>query len=94
MQSRVFLITGVSSGLGRAFAEAALADGHRVIGTVRRAADADAFRTSERAVPLQLDVTDYASIPDAAQTGAFAGGKSGPSEGGASVLTLFILGCL
>ena len=30
-----FLITGVSSGFGRAFAEAALEKGHRVVGTVR-----------------------------------------------------------
>lgn len=63
--SRTFLITGVASGLGRAFAAAALADGHRVIGTVRRAADAHAFGTSERAFPLRLDVTDYAAIPEA-----------------------------
>src|SRR5579859_5294429 len=32
---RVFLITGVSSGFGRAFAEAALVAGNTVIGTVR-----------------------------------------------------------
>lgn len=63
--SRTFLITGVASGLGRAFAAAALADGHRVIGTVRRAADAHVFGTSERAFPLLLDVTDYAAIPEA-----------------------------
>ena len=30
--SKLFLITGVSSGFGRAFAEAALAAGHRVVG--------------------------------------------------------------
>ena len=59
---KTFLITGVSSGLGRAFAAAALAAGHLVIGTVRRPEDAEAFRTSERAVPLLLDVTDYKSV--------------------------------
>lgn len=60
-----FLISGVSSGLGRAFAEAALEAGHRVIGTVRRQEDADAFaaRSPDRAKPLLLDVTDFASIP-------------------------------
>ncbi|TCK23178.1 short-subunit dehydrogenase [Ancylobacter aquaticus] len=63
--SKTFLITGVASGLGRAFAAAALADGHRVIGTVRRAADAETFGASERAFPLLLDVTDYAAIPEA-----------------------------
>jgi NAD(P)-dependent dehydrogenase (short-subunit alcohol dehydrogenase family) len=64
-QEKTFLITGVSSGLGRAFAEGAVAAGHRVIGTVRRQADADAFAalSVDRAHPLVLDVTDYAAIP-------------------------------
>ena len=35
MMNKIILITGVSSGLGRAFAEAALTDGYTVIGTVR-----------------------------------------------------------
>lgn len=65
--SKTFLITGVSSGLGRAFAEGALAAGHRVIGTVRRASDAQAFAAlaSDRAFPLVLDVTDFEAIPAA-----------------------------
>jgi NAD(P)-dependent dehydrogenase (short-subunit alcohol dehydrogenase family) len=64
---KTFLITGVSSGLGRAFAEAALSVGHRVIGTVRREADANAFAALApgRAHPLILDVTDFAAIPAA-----------------------------
>ena len=66
-ESRTFLITGVSSGLGRAFAAGALAAGHRVIGTVRRSEDADLFarHASGHAVPLQLDVTDYDKIAEA-----------------------------
>jgi len=64
-QFKTFLVTGVSSGLGRAFATAALADGHRVIGTVRRAEQVQSFKTSEGAFPLLLDVTDYAAIPEA-----------------------------
>ena len=35
MAQKIFFITGVSSGLGRALAEEALAAGHRVAGTVR-----------------------------------------------------------
>jgi len=64
---KTFLITGVSSGLGRAFAEGALKAGHRVIGTVRKTEDADAFAALAigRAYPLILDVTDYAAIPGA-----------------------------
>jgi NAD(P)-dependent dehydrogenase (short-subunit alcohol dehydrogenase family) len=58
--TKTFLITGVSSGLGRAFAEAALGAGHTVVGTVRTAADADAFASVApgRALARQLDVTD------------------------------------
>lgn len=65
--SKTFLITGVSSGLGKAFAEGALSAGHRVIGTVRQDSDADAFAASApgRAHPLVLDVTDFAAIPAA-----------------------------
>ena len=63
--SRTFLITGVSSGLGRALAVGALQAGHRVIGTVRRAPDAEAFAalSAGRAHPLVLDVTDFEAIP-------------------------------
>ena len=65
--SETFLITGVSSGLGRAFAAGALAAGHRVIGTVRRTEDGEAFAGTApgRAVPLRLDVTDYEAVPEA-----------------------------
>lgn len=67
MPSKTFLITGVSSGLGRAFAEGALRAGHVVIGTVRRAADAEAFAVlaPDRAHPIVLDVTDFDKIPGA-----------------------------
>jgi len=65
--SKTFLITGVSSGLGRAFAEGALAAGHRVVGTVRRVGDVEAFAAlaPDRAHPLVLDVTDFGAIPAA-----------------------------
>jgi NAD(P)-dependent dehydrogenase (short-subunit alcohol dehydrogenase family) len=64
---KTFLITGVSSGLGRAFAIGALGAGHRVIGTVRREADAEAFAAlaPDRAHPVVLDVTDFEAIPAA-----------------------------
>ena len=64
---KTFLITGVSSGLGRAFAAAALEAGHRVIGTVRKGGDADAFAAlaPDRAHPLVLDVTHFDAIPAA-----------------------------
>jgi len=60
-QSRMLriLITGVSTGLGRALAEAALAAGHAVAGTVRRQEDVAVFEAlhPERARALVLDVT-------------------------------------
>lgn len=60
---RTFLITGVSSGLGRAFAEGALEAGHRVVGTVRKDDDAAAFDAlSDRAHARMLDVTDDAAV--------------------------------
>jgi NAD(P)-dependent dehydrogenase (short-subunit alcohol dehydrogenase family) len=64
---KTFLITGVSSGLGRAFAAGALDAGHRVIGTVRRDRDAEAFAALApgRAHPLVLDVTSFDAIPAA-----------------------------
>lgn len=64
---KTFLITGVSSGLGRAFAIGALDAGHRVIGTMRRERDLEAFAAlaSGRAYPVMLDVTDFDAIPTA-----------------------------
>ena len=57
--AKTFLITGVSSGFGRALAEAALNDGHRVIGTVRNDADQQKFEAlGKDAHALILDVTD------------------------------------
>ncbi|MGJ4885849.1 MULTISPECIES: oxidoreductase [unclassified Bradyrhizobium] len=66
-ESKIFLVTGVSSGLGRAFAKGALAAGHRVIGTVRRVGDAEAFAAlaAGKAHPLVIDVTDFDAIPAA-----------------------------
>ena len=66
MNARNFLITGVSQGLGRAFAEAALAAGHTVVGTVRNAEARDGFErlAPGRAKAVILDVTDFAAIEE------------------------------
>jgi len=78
-RQRVFLITGVSSGFGRAFAEAALSAGHVVIGTVRSEAAKDAFEQlqPDRAHGVVLDVTDFARI-DAAVAGVTE--RTGPVD--------------
>jgi len=62
--NKTFFITGVSSGFGRALAEAALEAGHRVVGTVRSAEAALAFETRQpgQAFARQLDVTDHAAV--------------------------------
>ncbi|MBD3005034.1 oxidoreductase [Streptomyces sp. 5-10] len=61
---KTFLITGVSSGLGRAFAEGALDAGHTVVGTVRREADREVFEALApgRAHARRLDVTDDMAV--------------------------------
>ena len=65
---RSVLITGASTGIGRAAALRLDADGWRVYGGVRRQEDAEALRAagSERLVPLILDVTDADQIAAAA----------------------------
>jgi len=62
--SKLILITGVSSGFGRALAREALAAGHQVVGTLRNAEAAQAFQALApgRAHARLLDVTDFASI--------------------------------
>ncbi|GGP99607.1 oxidoreductase [Streptosporangium pseudovulgare] len=63
-EGRVWLITGASSGFGRAIAEAALAAGDTVVAAARRpeALDDLAAAHPERVVMVGLDVTDTARI--------------------------------
>ncbi|EFE96564.1 oxidoreductase [Serratia odorifera] len=62
--AKTIFITGVSSGFGRALAQAALSSGHRVIGTVRSASAVAAFEAlgAGKALARVLDVTDFASV--------------------------------
>ncbi|MGE6776759.1 oxidoreductase [Vreelandella titanicae] len=62
--SKLLLITGVSSGFGRALAQEALATGHQVVGTVRSERAKQAFEAlnPEKAVGRVLDVTDFDAI--------------------------------
>ncbi|KWX23744.1 short-chain dehydrogenase [Mycolicibacterium wolinskyi] len=61
---RTIFITGVSTGLGRAFATAALQSGDRVVGTLRKPAEVAAFEALApgRAHARLLDVTDDAAV--------------------------------
>lgn len=62
--ARTWLITGVSAGLGRALAQAALARGDAVAGTVRNDAAGAAFEALApgRAHAFLMDVTDAAAV--------------------------------
>jgi NAD(P)-dependent dehydrogenase (short-subunit alcohol dehydrogenase family) len=62
--SKTLLITGVSSGFGRALALEALAVGHKVVGTVRSAQAKRDFESlsSNAAWGRVLDVTDFDAI--------------------------------
>jgi NAD(P)-dependent dehydrogenase (short-subunit alcohol dehydrogenase family) len=62
--SRVWLITGVSGGLGRALAEEVLRQGGRVAGTVRKPSQIDAFQALApgRATGYLLDVTEAKAL--------------------------------
>ena len=63
-ETKTWLITGTSSGLGRELTELALRRGHRVAATVRvRASLDDLTRTyGERLTVVQLDVTDVRGV--------------------------------
>jgi len=61
---QIWLITGVSGGLGRALALAASQAGHTVYGTVRRENDAISYSSISpgNTIPVMLDVNDHAAL--------------------------------
>jgi NAD(P)-dependent dehydrogenase (short-subunit alcohol dehydrogenase family) len=79
--SRVWLISGSSSGFGRSIAEAALRTGDRVVATARRPETlSDLFATApDRVLAVGLDVTDQSQIDAAID-------RAGSRFGGVDVL--------
>ena len=75
--SRVWLITGCSSGFGRALVSALLSRGQRVIATARRPGSLAelAARYPETCRTLTLDVTDAAQVKAAVAEGAAVFGR-------------------
>ena len=76
---RSVLVTGASTGIGRATTRYLDAKGWRVFAGVRREEDAESLREdgSERMTPLLLDVTDPGQIADAARLIGEAVGEDG-----------------
>ena len=68
--SQVWMITGSSRGLGRAFTEAVLEAGHRVAATARNVNDLEDLRQKygNQVLPLALDVTNEPQAQDAVET--------------------------
>lgn len=75
--SQVFLVTGSSRGLGREIVEAALAAGHQVVATARKAEQlADLVdRHGDRVRAVALDVTDPVAAEGAVRTAVDAFGR-------------------
>lgn len=59
---RIWLITGISSGLGQSLAEAVYQQGDLVVGTFRKQEQVDAFTASGKGTGLLLDLCDERSI--------------------------------
>src|SRR6185312_3327751 len=62
--SRIWFVTGASSGFGRAITEAALAEGETVVAAVRRPEALDDLVAAHADLidPIALDVTDPAAV--------------------------------
>lgn len=67
MKNRIWFITGISSGLGKAIAQAAMEQGDYVIGTFRQMAQVDAFneRHQHLAFAMKMDLGKPADIDKA-----------------------------
>lgn len=73
------LVTGASTGIGRATVKVLAAHGWRVFAGVRKAADADSLRQEfgDKVAPLLFDVTDAAAVRAAAdEVRAALGGRT------------------
>jgi NAD(P)-dependent dehydrogenase (short-subunit alcohol dehydrogenase family) len=67
--ARAVLVTGTSSGIGRACALLLTKNGFTVLAGVRKPTDGEALaqEAGERVIPLQIDVTDHDGVTAAAR---------------------------
>ena len=79
--ARAVVVTGTSSGIGRACALLLARQGFTVFAGVRKTSDGDALRKDggDRVIPVQLDVTDHDAVAAAARTVASAMRSRGES---------------
>ena len=70
MERRIWFITGISSGLGKALAEAVIESGDFLIGTFRSQNQSEAFNNAhkEAALALTVDITNPKDIKNALET--------------------------
>ncbi|MFS4494558.1 oxidoreductase [Maribacter sp. 2308TA10-17] len=70
MKNSIWFITGISSGLGKALAEAVMRTGDFVVGTFRTASQVEEFnhKNSNSGYAILLDITDEKNIEDTVQT--------------------------
>jgi len=66
MKKRIWLITGISSGLGQAITQFTMDEGDFVVGTFRKQNEVDAFneKHADKGKAFLLDVTDHRSIDE------------------------------
>ena len=62
LKDKVFIITGISSGMGKAAAEQFTAEGAIVVGSVRKETDAQIWDDNDRVLPVLADVNHLADI--------------------------------
>lgn len=69
MKKRIWLITGISSGLGKALSQTVMDNGDFVIGTFRQQSQTDNFNNEHKgkALALTLDITNTGDIENAVE---------------------------
>ena len=67
MKQKIWFITGISSGLGKALAETVIESGGFVIGTFRNQSQIDVFNNQykDKAIGIKLDITNLVEIQNA-----------------------------
>ena len=70
MKKKIWFITGISSGLGKALAQSVLEKGDFVVGTLRNSSQVEAFnsRHNDNGYAVKIDITNQTDIEKSVQT--------------------------